>query len=172
MNERESLGRASTPDGGRVELVRERSRIAIYIDDLLLMTSSANGSEIAMAEVGCADLGPNARVLVGGLGLGCTLRAVLGAGPSDTEVVCVELLESLARWHREGPLGEPSGHAVEDPRVTVCVRDIVAFFSEPRDGDFDALLLDVDNGPIAMTMNDNAWLYSPEGLEALHRALR
>lgn len=172
MDERESLGRASTPQGGRVELVRERSRIAIYIDGLLLMTSSAHGSEVAMADLGCQALGPGARVLVGGLGLGYTLRAVLDAVPQDAEVVCVELLEALGRWHRQEPLASLSGNAVGDPRVKLRISDIVTFLDDSAEASFDAILLDVDNGPIAMTLNSNAWLYGAEGLAVLRRLLR
>jgi spermidine synthase len=170
--ERVSLGRASTPQQGRIELVRENGKLVIYVDDLLLMTSGANTSEIALAEVGCRTLGPSARVLVGGLGLGYTLRAVLDLVPSDTEVVCVELLQSIVRWHREGPLGEPVGDPVRDPRVVMRVEDIVAHVRGAEDASYDSILLDVDNGPIAMTMNGNGWLYTLEGLAALYARLR
>lgn len=169
----ESLGRASTPEGGRIELVRHPTRTVIYVDDLLLMSTDAHGSEVAMADVGCGMFAPRARVLVGGLGLGFTLRAVLDTVPADdAEVICVELLEPLVRWHRDGPLGAITDHPLRDRRVTVRSADVVEVLRESDEASFDAILLDVDNGPIAMTQNDNARLYGDEGLRRIHRLLR
>ena len=172
MEPRESLGRASTSEGGRIELVRHPTRMVIYVDDLLLMSSEARGSEIAMADHGCAELGPGARVLVGGLGMGFTLRAVLDAAPEDCEVVQVELLEPLVRWHRDGELGPVAGRPLDDPRVVVRAEDVVDVLHESEDASFDAILLDVDNGPVAMTKNENARLYDDAMLARILRVLR
>lgn len=173
MSVRESLGRALTPQGGRVELVREDdARLVLYVDGLLLMTSDGHASEIALAEIGCATLAPGARVLVGGLGLGYTLRAVLDALPEAGEVICVELLEPLVRWHREGLLAPQVGHVVRDPRTQVVNDDLVAYLRSQPDASFDAVLLDVDNGPIAMTVPGNSQLYDDEGIATLKRLLR
>lgn len=155
-----------------MELVREGERIVLYVDELLLMTSLASGSEIAMAEVACRELGPGARVLVGGLGLGYTLRAVLDVVAPDTEVVCAELLEALVGWHREGPLGAAVGDAVRDARVRVEVGDVAKHALEGPPEHFDAILLDVDNGPVPMTQGANGRLYTAEGLSVLHDRLR
>lgn len=168
---RDSLGRASTAEGGRVELVRHPTRTVIYVDDLLLMSTDAHGSEIAMAHQGCEALGPSARVLIGGLGLGFTLRAVLDAVPADAEVVCVELLGPLVRWHRDGSLGAIAAHPLDDPRVTLRESDVVDVL-RATDERWDAILLDVDNGPVAMTQRDNAHLYDDESLQRMFRLLR
>jgi spermidine synthase len=171
----EILGTAQTPDGGRVSLVRDPSGLTIRLDGLTLMAEKAHGSERAMARVACAGLSsPAPRVLVGGLGLGYTLRAALDALPPTAEVVCAELLGSIVEWHR-GPLGPLASHPIEDARVRLQVGDIVALF-QARGPDappeWDAILLDVDNGPIPLTVVSNWWLYAAEGLEALARSLR
>ncbi|MFK7990585.1 MAG: hypothetical protein AB8I08_31475 [Sandaracinaceae bacterium] len=171
MEPGESLGRASTPEGGRIELIRHATRTVIYVDDLLLMSTDARGSEIAMAN-DCGALGPQARVLIGGLGLGFTLRAVLDAVPADCEVLQVELLSPLVSWHRSGLLGEHADHPVRDARVTVVEQDVVACLRESPDDHYDAVLLDVDNGPVAMTQNTNASLYDDAMMQTLKRVLR
>src|SRR5262249_30264487 len=109
-------------------------------------------------------------VLVGGLGMGYTLRAALDRLPPGGSVTVVELIPEVVEWNR-GPLAFLAGDPLADPRVQVEVAD-VASVVRASDGRFDAILLDVDNGPGALTQRANGWLYSTQGLDAIHRALR
>jgi SAM-dependent methyltransferase len=110
------------------------------------------------------------RVLVGGLGMGYTLRAALDALPTDATVVVAELLPEVVAWN-EGPLGPFAGHPLRDPRVEVRVGDIRYLLHNARDA-FDAILLDIDNGPAAFVSAHNASLYGNNGLSMLRAALR
>ena len=125
-----------------------------------------------MARVACHHVSSQAspRVLIGGLGLGYTLRAALDRLPEQASVVCVELMEAIVEWHA-GPLGPLAEHPTADPRVEVVVADVVEHLQRET-GDFDAILLDVDNGPIPMTVYSNGWLYTAEGLARLRGLLR
>ncbi len=130
-----------------------------------------------MARVACEPLRehPHPRVLIGGLGLGYTLRATLDRLPASATVVCLELLEAVTEWHRGplSPLGPLADHPADDPRVELRVDDVVRVIAElAPDEAFDAILLDVDNGPIPFTVWGNWWLYAAEGLAALFRAVR
>jgi spermidine synthase len=174
VSAREVLGVGQTPDGGEVRLVQKGETLELRVDGRVLMSSAVHGSEAAMARVACEPLRdhPAPRVLIGGLGLGYTLRATLDRLPASATVVCIELLASVAEWHR-GPLGPLADHPVDDPRVELRVDDVVRFIAElPEHEAFDAILLDVDNGPIPFTVWGNWWLYAAEGLAALHRAVR
>ena len=139
------------------------------------MSSATHGSEEVMVREAAKHLVhvERPRILVGGLGLGYTLRATLDAVGEHAEVVCVELMSALVDWHR-GPLGELANHPIDDPRVTVVHGDVVEVIkSAPGEGEaYDAILLDVDNGPIPMTVTSNWWLYAAEGLAGTLAALR
>lgn len=137
-----------------------------------LMNSRAHGSEQALAELGCAPIAarPRARVLVGGLGMGYTLAAALGRLSADAEVEVVELLPAVVTWNR-GPLGELAGHPLSDPRTRVVEADVGKVL-RGADQVYDAILLDVDNGPEGLTRDDNDWLYGSDGLGAAFQALR
>jgi spermidine synthase len=136
------------------------------------MTSDSHGSEEQLAERGCAGLDalPRARVLVGGLGLGFTARAALSALRSDAVVDVVELVGAVVRWNRE-LIGHLADAPLLDPRVRVIEGDVADAISKARDR-YDAILLDVDNGPEAFTRRENKHLYSPAGLLRARRALR
>lgn len=137
-----------------------------------LMNSRAHGSERALADLATSRLGnrAHARILVGGLGMGFTLAAALSAVGPDAEVVVAELVPEVVDWNR-GAMGGPSGHPLEDPRCTVHVGDVgVLIRAEPAG--YDAILLDVDNGPEALIRSENDWLYSPAGLQGIRAALR
>lgn len=137
-----------------------------------LMSSRVFGSEEALAELGCAAVAEreNARVLIGGLGMGYTLAAALRQLGEDAEVVVAELVPAVVRWNREY-LGGYAGYPLNDPRVSVREGDIAQVLKRERSG-FDAILLDVDNGPEGLTHRENDWLYSREGLGAAYDCLK
>ena len=166
------LGESVTPDGAPLTLTREGVSLVVRISGVPLMSSRVHGSEEAMAEVGCAGLAAHAdaRVLVGGLGMGFTLRAVLDALAAEAEVVVAELLPVLVQWNR-GPLGPLANHPLDDPRTRLFEGDVRIPIRSPESG-FDAILLDVDNGPEAFTVASNAALYGRAGLARLRDALR
>ncbi len=145
-------------------------RISGYVSEL--MNSRVHGSEEALADLGCASVAgrPGCRVLVGGLGMGFTLAAALRALGPDAEVVVAELVPGVVEWN-EGPLGACADYPLRDPRTRVEVGDVGGLIRAARER-FDAVLLDVDNGPQGMTHPENDWLYSVPGLAATARALR
>ncbi len=169
----EVVGRARTPDGTELVLSRhEASGYLITANGEGLMSSRIHGSEQALAVLGCARASTLAgpRVLVGGLGMGFTLRAALDVLPVDAEVLVSELVSEVVEWNR-GELGGLARHPLEDARVRVEVGDVVvALRSNPAR--FDAVLLDVDNGPTAMTDVSNGRLYGTHGLVRAREALR
>ena len=173
MISRELLGTALTPDNKPLELWREPpDNLVVRVNGITLMSSRQHGSEEVLAERALAGLRdvPDARVLVGGLGLGFTLRASLDRLGPDATVVCSELFPAIVEWNR-GPLGHLAGHPLRDPRVELDVGDVLHRVSQPDDG-FDAIMLDVDNGPEAFTTSTNNRLYGRQGLALLHEALR
>jgi spermidine synthase len=137
-----------------------------------LMNSRLYGSEAALAELGCAHVAasPGPRVLIGGLGMGFTLTAALQNLPADAEVVVAELVPGVVEWNR-GPLGQHAGRPLDDARVQVRVADVGKVLREEKAA-YDAILLDVDNGPEGLTHDDNDWLYAFAGLSAAYQALR
>lgn len=135
-----------------------------------LMNTRVSGSEKALAELACQNLGSQARVLVGGLGMGFTLAAALTAVEADAEVLVAELVPEVVDWNRN-IMGEAAGHPLKDCRSRVYVGDVAEVIKDETQG-FDAILLDVDNGPEAMIRRENDWLYSIPGLEAMRRSLR
>lgn len=145
---------------------------SIKINGLELMNSRQHESEQELARLGCAHLsGRQApRVLIGGLGMGYTLRQALDSLGPDANVVVSELLTGVVAWNREY-LGELNRQPLDDKRVEVIPGDVFELISQST-GKFDAILLDVDNGPTAMTDSGNQRLYSPTGIQACRRALR
>jgi len=168
----ELLGQTRTPDGTEMALTRRDQEYVILANGLSLMSSRMHGSEEALAGVACRDLRKLERpcVLVGGLGMGFTLRATLDLLPPDAIVVVAELVPDVVQWNR-GPLGPLAAHPLKDKRVRIEMTDVaVTLGSGP--GKFDAVLLDVDNGPTALTASDNAWLYDDRGIAAALVALK
>ncbi|MCP4115034.1 MAG: hypothetical protein GY737_06420 [Desulfobacteraceae bacterium] len=166
------LGAALTPDdGNEVGLFSRGSEFSIRVSGQELMNSRMFGSEKELARLACKALGPNPgpRVLIGGLGMGFTLAAALGALPENAGVVVAELLPDLVLWNREH-LSHLAGSPLDDPRVMVEVGDVVRLLVKPA-GNYDAVILDVDNGPGALTQEGNAWLYTTQGLRAIHKVL-
>jgi spermidine synthase len=161
----ETLGEAQAPDGTTITLTRHDREYLILAGGKPLMSSRMHGSEQALATYGCRHV-PACEpcVLVGGLGMGFTLRAALDLLPPDAQVVVAELVPAIVEWNR-GPLGPLAGHPLKDRRVRVEVRDAFVTLREHA-GAFDAILMDVDNGPAAFTAAGNASLYADAGLAA------
>lgn len=178
MLPRELLATAPVPDTDReLRLYRSGEVFSIRImGQGDLMNSRTHGSEEALATLACARIGPRTdpadapRVLVGGLGMGFTLAATLGVLGPDARVVVSELVPEVVTWNRE-LMGAPAGHPLDDPRTEVHVGDVAELIRAPGRG-FDAILLDVDNGPEGLLRRLNDWLYGVEGLLAAQRALR
>ncbi len=172
MRPQELVGEARTPEGRALTLLHRAGHFAVCLDGRTLMSSAAHHSEEQMAELACADLAarPGARVLVGGLGMGFTLRAVLDRLAPDARVRVVELLATVVEWNR-GPLAHLAEHPLDDPRVEVVIGDVASTAAD-RLQPFDAVLLDVDNGPEAFSERRNARLYEPAGLTRLREMLR
>lgn len=169
MKPREVLATSATPDGELVELVREAGNYVIRVAGVPLMSSARSGSEESMAHVAREILGgrPRPRILVGGLGMGFTLRAVLDAFGSDARVIVAELLGAIVEYNR-GVLGDLSRRPLDDPRVRLFEGDVRVPLGEER---FDAILMDVDNGPDAFTTKSNASLYGDRGVARMAHAL-
>lgn len=156
----------------QLRLLQRDTEFSIKVGNYELMNSRAHGSEEALAELACARIAqrPHARVLIGGLGMGFTLAAALRALAADSEVVVAELIAAVVRWNR-GPLAHLAGHPLRDARVHVREIDVAHVMrDQPRA--YDAILLDVDNGPEGLTRKENDWLYGVAGLRAAHGALR
>ncbi len=135
-----------------------------------LMSSRMHGSEQALATLALVDVPADSPcVLVGGLGMGFTLRATLDRLPPTATVVLAELLPAVVAWNR-GPLGPLAGHPLQDSRVELELADVAEVLRASR-GRFDAVLLDVDNGPDAFTAGTNAGLYDNRGIAAARDAL-
>jgi spermidine synthase len=166
----ERLAVATTPDGSWLELRHHDGDYVIRADGYDLMTSRMHGSEDAMMTLACPEPIAGACVLIGGLGMGFTLRATLDVLPEQATVVVAELVPEVVEWNR-GPLGPLAKHPLDDPRTEVAQGDVAAVIRQSEDR-FDAILLDVDNGPTAFTQRGNFWLYTRAGLTAIHRALR
>jgi spermidine synthase len=136
-----------------------------------LMNTRKHGSEDALGKLPCQRLSQpeTARVLIGGLGMGFTLAAVLQAVGPQAEVTVAELIPEVVEWNR-GPLGDFSGRPLDDPRTRVHVGDVAKLLRRQR-ACFDVIALDVDNGPEGLTRSSNNWLYSAPGIAAAQDAL-
>ena len=168
----ELLGETRTPDGTLLSLARRDTALVILAGGKMLMSSRMHGSEEAMAEMALKHLRAKAgaSVLVGGLGMGYTLRAALDLLPPDASVVVAELIQAVVEWNR-GPLGPLASHPLQDTRVRVETGDVIGTLRTST-GRFDAVLLDVDNGPDAFTESSNASIYNDRGIASIRRALK
>ncbi len=168
------LDRAPVPGGeGELMLYQRGEEFSIRVTGHgELMNSRAHGSEDMLAQLACARLAGRARprLLIGGLGMGFTLAAALHELGPDAEVVVAELVPAVIAWNR-GALGTLAGNPLLDPRVAVREADIARLLRSERNA-FDAILLDVDNGPEGLTRDANDWLYGNAGLAAGFAALR
>lgn len=167
----ELLGQTTTPDGDDMTLMRQSSEYVILAGGKPLMSSRMHGSEEALAAVACQRARTQSApvVLVGGLGMGFTLRATLDVLPASATVVTAELVPGVVEWNRK-ILGPLANHPLKDRRVQVEVGDVAALLRASHRR-FDAVLLDIDNGPDAFTTSSNAWLYGDAGLATIRAAL-
>ncbi|MEP7705827.1 hypothetical protein [Paraglaciecola sp. 25GB23A] len=169
------LGTAQIPNnGGELKFSQRGDEFSIRLSGIRgeLMNSRVFNSEKVLSELGCAHIAnkDNAQVLVGGLGMGYTLAAALKALNSASQVTVAELIPEVVTWN-EGPLGNCAKNPLKDPRTKVHIGDVKQLLvcNTPT---FDAILLDVDNGPEGLTHSDNNWLYSVAGLEAIFNMLQ
>lgn len=163
---------ASIPGGGgEIRLRRRGTEFSIDLGAITLMNSRLSGSEKALAVETCRRLAGCAapKVLIGGLGMGFTLRAALAALESGAEITVSELVPAVIAW-AHGPLAEVFGDSLSDPRVAVVQGDVGRMIAA-RAGFYDAIILDVDNGPAGLTREGNDALYGSRGLGAARRAL-
>ena len=160
-------------NGGELRLTQRGSDFSIHLKGVRgeLMNSRTHCSELALAELGCAHIQDmeKAKVLVGGMGMGFTLAAALKATSSTAQVIVAELVPEVIEWNK-GPLGACAGKPLDDKRVLVHLGDVAELFKTKKAA-YDAVLLDVDNGPEGFTQNDNNKLYSTESLQAIRQTL-
>lgn len=171
----EEIATASIPgQGGELRLLQRNAEFSIRIAGKSgeLMNTRLHGSEDALAELACRRVADRAdtRVLIGGLGMGFTLATALACLAKDATAVVAELVPGVVDWNR-GPLGAAAGYPLADPRTQVRLGDVGELLRQDPGG-FDAIMLDVDNGPEGLTRRENDWLYSPKGLAAAQAALR
>lgn len=163
---------AFVPDGSRLRLVQSGTDFAILLDDNELMSTDFSASEGVLASAVCAELADRAPVhmLIGGYGMGYTLRAALRALGPDAEVTVAEIVPKIVEWAK-GPMAAITFGCLDDPRVQLVQEDVALLIESARQG-YDCILLDVDNGPEGLTRRANDWLYSAAGLAAARSALK
>lgn len=166
------LETAAIPGGGELHLFQHVRDFAIRVGRDELMNTMSHGSEDALARLGFAHLAARSgrRILIGGLGMGFTAAAALRDAAPDDHITVAELMPAVVAWNR-GPLAHVAGNPLGDPRVEVHTGD-VAELLRTRPHAYDLILLDVDNGPQALTTSANHWLYGAAGLAKTHAALR
>lgn len=166
------LDTAKVPGGGELKLWQRDAEFSIRLGRDELMNSRIHGSEEALADLACGRVADRTspRILIGGLGMGFTLRAALNALKKDAEVVVAELMAAVIAWNR-GPLAPLSGNGLDDPRVRLSEGDVGEVIRAEAAA-YDAILLDVDNGPEGLTRAANDRLYDLDGLGAARQALR
>ncbi len=170
MVPRELLDTAEVPGGEPLRLFRRGADFMIVLERNELMNSRMSGSEEALATLTCARLNnrTSPHLLIGGYGMGFTLRAALAMLPAGASVVVAELVSEIVAWAR-GPMAELTAGCLDDPRVNIHLGDVADALAG---GPWDAVLLDVDNGPDALVRPENDALYSPAGLARSKAALR
>lgn len=172
MTPRILLASAAVPGGGDLRLFQRGADYFITLDHSELMTSRMSGSEEALAEMACDRLGANAppHLLIGGYGMGFTLRAALARLGTEARVTVAELVPEVVDWAK-GPMAELTAGCLSDPRVDVVLDDVGAVIGGAARR-YDAILLDVDNGPDGLTRDGNDRIYSMAGLARARAALR
>ena len=168
------IGTAVIPgQGSQLRLLQRNDEFAIKIAGQTgeLMNTRLHGSEDALATLACKRIvnRPKPKVLIGGMGMGFTLAAALSSLGDDAEVTVAELVPEVVEWNR-GPLGSASGYPINDERTKIHLGDVGQLLKQ-EEGTYDAILLDVDNGPEGLTRKENDWIYSPEGIAQAQSAL-
>ena len=172
MAHRTLVAESATPDRESLTLTTEQGHHVVRVRGEVLMSSRVSGSEEALARLAFSDRPSSelSQVLVGGLGMGFTLRAVLDELGPTARIDVLELLAPVVEWNR-GPVAAYAGQPLDDPRVAIIVRDVLAHLMGGAHT-YDGIVLDIDNGPEAFTVAANSRLYSPSGLAILYAALR
>ena len=167
------LASSKRPDGGIIALYEHDGTFSIHFNRQALMHSNASVSERMLGQLGVAQLkrGVAAHVLIGGLGLGFTLQSVLESVGRETTVQVVELIPDVIEWNRVY-LRELNGSLLDDPRVEIRTGDVTRFIRKAEPGTYDVIVLDVDNGPVAMVAKKNSALYSKSGIRLIQSALK
>ncbi len=176
MTPRELIDVAEVPGGEPLRLFRRGADYMIVLERNELMNSRMSGSEEALAVMTCERLGKRKaiRMLIGGYGMGFTLRAALAELGPDARIEVAELVPRILDWAR-GPMAEMTGECLDDRRVEIVIEDVAASIAIVAErgglGAYDAILLDVDNGPDGLVRHENGQLYSARGLAAAKAAL-
>lgn len=172
MIAREKLGETEVPGGEVLGLYRRGGDFFITLGRNELMTSRMSGSEEALVDLACGGLRADARVLIGGYGMGFTLRRALAVLPGSAEVTVAEIVPAILDWAR-GPMAALTAGCLDDPRTRVVEGDVAGVIRQGQTArGWDAILLDVDNGPDGLTRPGNDRLYRAGGLAAARDALR
>lgn len=168
-----TLGEVKTPDGSRLTLHEHDGEYFLKLNGRQLMSTTSTSSELLLAEKACRYVSEIAkpRVLIGGLGLGFSLKRTLEMVGASGVVHVAELLPEVVKWNRE-LLGAKHAGWVNDPRVEVFVADVFAIIRRSGKTPYDAILLDVDNGPTSFVQTKNSRLYNRRGLDMIRTALR
>lgn len=165
------LDKAEVPGGGELRLMRRGAEFSIMLGQNELMNSRLGGSEAALATIACERMracrGP--QILIGGLGMGFTLRAALAAVATEVRIIVAELVPAVVAWAR-GPMADVFGDSLIDPRVSIREADVGQLIRSGPSA-YDAILLDVDNGPEGLSRTANDALYDAAGLRAAYNAL-
>jgi spermidine synthase len=175
MNPWTLLGTAQIPNnGGELKLSQRADEFSIKLSGIRgeLMNSRVYNSEKELSKLGCAHLSANkeAHVLVGGLGMGYTLAEALNCVGQEAQVTVAELIPEVVQWN-QGPLGACAKNPLDDPRTKLHIGDVKLLLNTQKPT-FDAILLDVDNGPEGLTHDDNNWIYSKVGLKSIYQTLK
>jgi spermidine synthase len=165
------LDKAAVPDGGELRLMRRGAEFSIMLGQNELMNSRLGGSEAALATIACARMRAcrDPQILIGGLGMGFTLRAALAAVATEARIIVAELVPAVVAWAR-GPMADVFGDSLTDPRVNIREADVGQLIRSGPSA-YDAILLDVDNGPEGLSRTANDALYDAAGLRAAYNAL-
>lgn len=168
-----NLASTRTPDGSQLTLHEHDGEYFLKLNGRQLMSTTSTTSELQLAQIPCQSLyrEPDARVLIGGLGLGYSLKRVLELVGRRATVQVAELLPEVVAWNREF-LGTVNGPLLDDPRVEVLVEDVFAVIRRAGPDAYDVILLDVDNGPTSFVQRENARLYDRRGFGLIKRALK
>ncbi len=168
----EKIDQAKVPESNElISLQKRGDEFSIRTSGIELMNSRQHGSEEELARLAIKRINkPNARILIGGLGMGYTLAAALEVSTPETRIIVSELIPAIVEWNQTH-LGHLAQNPLHDHRVTVEIEDVADIISKSTDC-WDAILLDVDNGPEGLTQKENDQLYSQAGLKKAHKALK